>query len=163
MGLLIPAELAGLLDDLGYAWPEVDEAQLFDLGRQWMSLAATMDGIRRDADSIAEGVTAANSGGAVDAFTARWQARDSASAVLRDGVRAACLVGTGLFICAGVVLALKINMIVQLTVLLIEITAAIAAAAETLGASLLELPAARKRTDIAINLIVNAALEAILG
>jgi hypothetical protein len=61
------------------------------------------------------------------------------------------------------VLALKINVIVQLTILLIEIIQAIATAAPTFGASLLEIPVFKKITDMAINLIISQAMEAILG
>jgi hypothetical protein len=55
-------------------------------------------------------------------------------------VTAAVLTGTGLIICGAIVLALKIAVIVQLVVLAIEIAQAIATAAVTFGASLLEIP-----------------------
>jgi hypothetical protein len=163
MGLMLPGEVAGLLNEMGYTWPEVDEQKLFELGNHWMGLGSTMDGIRAGAASTADRVGSANRGDAMDAFTARWNDQDSAAAVLQDGVTAANAVAAGLYICAGVVLALKINVIVQLIILLIEIYQAIATAGPTFGASLLEIPAFKKLTDIAINLIVSIAMEQLLG
>lgn len=45
----------------------------------------------------------------------------------------------------------------------IEIVQAIATAPETFGASLLEVPVFKKITDMAINFIINEAMEKILG
>lgn len=67
------------------------------------------------------------------------------------------------FVAAGLVLALKINVIVQLSILVIEIVQAIATAAVTFGASLAEIPIFKKLTDIAINLILSQAIEALLA
>jgi hypothetical protein len=163
MGINLPGELAGLLNDMGYTWPEVDEEKLFQLGGHWMGFASTVDGIRADAVAAADRVSAGNRGDAMDAFSAKWNDQDSPAGVLGDAVTAANVVGACLYVCAAVVLALKINVIVQLITLLIEIYQAIATAAPTFGASLLEIPAFKKLTDIAINLIVTVAMEAILG
>ena len=59
--------------------------------------------------------------------------------------------------------ALKINVIVQLTLLLVEIIEAIATTEVTFGASLLEIPAFKKLTDIAINFLMSQAMEVVLG
>jgi hypothetical protein len=53
--------------------------------------------------------------------------------------------------------------IVQLTILLIEIIQAIATAPETFGGSLLEVPVFKKLADLAINFLISKAMEAILG
>ena len=71
--------------------------------------------------------------------------------------------GACVFVCAGVVLALKINVIVQLTILLIEIIQAIATSVPTCGASLLEIPAFKKLTDMLINFLISKAMEVLLG
>jgi hypothetical protein len=163
MGLQLPGELASLLNDMGYTWPMVDEEKLFDLGQHWLSHAGTLEGIHADAVAVATRAWTDNRGDAIDGFTAQWNNQDSAAAVLQDGVTAAQVVGACLFVCAAIVLALKINVIVQLTILLIEIIEAIASAPPTFGASLLEIPVFKKLTDIAVNLIISMAMEAILG
>jgi len=163
VGLTLPGELASLLNDMGYTWPIVDEEKLFQLGQHWQTHASTLDGIHADAVAVATRAWTDNRGEAIDAFTAAWNDEESAAAVLRDGVTAAQVVGACLFACAAIVLALKINVIVQLTILLVEIIQAIASAAPTFGASLLEIPVFKKLADIAINLIISMAMEAILG
>ena len=64
--------------------------------------------------------------------------------------------------CAGLVLTLKINVIIQLTILAAEIIEALATAPETFGGSLLEIPVFKKLTDMAINLLINEAMEVLL-
>jgi hypothetical protein len=163
MGLQLPGELADLLNELGYTWPKADEQKLFELGQHWMAYGGRLGGIVQDAAAAAQPVWADNRGEGIDAFKAKWEDNDSPLAVARDGVTGAQVLGAALFVCAGIVLALKINVIVQLTILLIEIIQAIATAPETFGASLLEIPAFKKITDMAVNLIINQAMEAILG
>ncbi|HZB30626.1 MAG TPA: hypothetical protein VE465_10710 [Streptosporangiaceae bacterium] len=163
MGLQIPGELADLLNELGYTWPKSDETKLVELGRHWMDYGGKVQGLVGDAEGGAGRVWPENAGQAIEAFRAKWDGENSALAVTRDGATGAQVVGAALFVCAAIVLALKINVIVQLTILLIEIIQAIATAAPTFGASLLEIPVFKKLADIAINLIINQAMEAILG
>jgi len=80
-----------------------------------------------------------NHGDAIETFRERWAAERAPSAVLRDGATGTQAVGAALLVCAGIVLALKICVIVQLTILAIEIIQAIATAEVTFGASLLEI------------------------
>jgi len=163
VGIQIPGELANLLNDLGYTWPKADEEKLFQLGQHWLTYSGTLQQVVQDSGGSAAKVWSDNRGDAVDAFKAKWEAQDSPHAVLTDGTTAAQLIGGALFICAGIVLALKINVIVQITILLIEIIQAIATAPETFGASLLEVPVFKKICDLAINFIISKAMEAILG
>jgi hypothetical protein len=160
---MLPGELADLLNELGYTWPKSDEVQLFEVGQDWLSFSTTLQQIQQDASSAVQGVWSGNQGDGIDAFRKAWSAADAAPAVLADGATGAQLVGAALFVCAGVVLALKINVIVQLTILLVEIIEAIATAPETFGASLLEIPVFKKLTDMAINLLISEAMEVILG
>ncbi|WP_433650306.1 hypothetical protein ACQP2C_28230 [Micromonospora zamorensis] len=73
------------------------------------------------------------------------------------------MIGAGLMVCAGIVLALKINVIVQLTLLAIQIAQAVATAAVTFGASLLEIPIFKLITGALIDQLLNMATEAVLG
>ncbi|MEV4656932.1 hypothetical protein [Micromonospora sp. NPDC049301] len=43
MGIQIPGELSGLLNELGYLWPESDEERLFELGQAWIAFGAEAD------------------------------------------------------------------------------------------------------------------------
>jgi len=160
---MIPGELANLLNELGYTWPKSDEEKLFELGQNWLSLAAEMQTVGQSADAAVQPVAAANQGEAIEAFLTAWRSDDAALSVLDSGVTGANVIGGALFVCAGVVLALKINVIVQLTILAIEIIQAIATAAPTFGASLLEIPVFKKLTDVVINLLIDQALGVILG
>jgi hypothetical protein len=163
MGLMIPGELAGLLEELGYTWPNTDEQKLFQLGQAWMEHGGKVDGVVQAASGAAGTVLAGNRGDAIEAFKERWEAERSALRVAENGRDGAQVIGASLFVCAAIVLALKINVIVQLTILLIQIIQAIATAAVTFGASLLEIPVFKKLADIAINIIISRAMEAILG
>jgi hypothetical protein len=163
VGINIPGELADLLNELGYIWPKVDEDKLFQLGQYWIGFGGDLQTSVQQAGSNASKVWDSNKGDAVEAFKQKWQDKDSPNAVLTDGVTAAQLIGACLFICALIVLALKINVIVQVTILLIEIIEAIATAVPTFGASLLEIPVFKKIADLAINFIISKAMEAILG
>jgi hypothetical protein len=160
---MIPGELADLLNELGYTWPKSDEEKLFELGQQWISFAGTLESFGQEAQAAASQVTADSSGMSVEAFAAKWQGDDSPASVLAEGETGAQVLGACVMVCAGIVLALKINVIVQLTILLIEIIQAIATAVPTAGASLLEIPVFKKLTDIVINFLIGQALEVLLG
>jgi hypothetical protein len=163
MGLQIPGELADLLGELGYIWPKSDEEKLFQLAQDWIGFAGTLGAVGQDADRAVQAALTGNSGKDIDAFQAAWGADDSGRTVLRDGETGAQVIGACLIVCAGVVLALKINVIVQLTILAMEIIEAIATAPPTFGASLLEIPVFKKIADLAINFLISQAMEVVLG
>jgi hypothetical protein len=163
MSIQLPGELARLLQELGYAWPESDESQLIDLGQDWLRLASVIGELHEDITITARQVSGDNTAQAVDAFLRQWQAADGGSATLARGNGGAIAVGGGLTICAGVVLALKVNVLIQLTLLAAQIIQAIATAAPTLGASLLEIPVFKQLTNVAIDFLVGQATEAVLG
>src|SRR5260370_42556639 len=109
----------------------------------------------QDAHGHATGVWSANQGQAIDAFQAAWNQPKGPHANLLDGTSGSLGVGIGLMVCSGIVLALKINVIVQLVQLAIEIFEAISTAVPTLGASLLEIPVFKEITGMLINLVIN--------
>ncbi|MDR7276114.1 WXG100-like domain-containing protein [Catenuloplanes atrovinosus] len=140
MGLQLPGELISLLGILGFTWPEADETALLEMGQAWTAFSTTLDALAADAATAATTVWTQQSGGDIAAFQAWWGHEDSPAAALRDGVTAATVTGTGLMLCGMIVLGLKIAVIIQLTILAIQIAQAIATAAVTFGASLLEIP-----------------------
>ena len=125
--MTLPGELERLLNDLGFNWPEIDEQRLFELGGSWSSYGTTLQQISADAQRAAEEVWSGNSGPAIEAFKARWEHEKSPAQILHKGATAGHALGAVLMVCAAVVLALKINVIVQLTILLMEILGAIIA------------------------------------
>jgi hypothetical protein len=163
MGLQLPGELANLLNELGYVWPKADEQKLLELGQMWMQFASTVDAIHNDAGTIARQVWSDNTAAAVDAFQQAWGGDNAGAVVLERGHLGAQAIGGALMVCAAAVLALKVNVIVQLAWLLAAIVEAIATAELTFGASLLEIPLFNKLTDVAINFLINQAMTVILG
>ncbi len=163
MGLDLPGPLETLLNDLGYTWPETDETDLFGAGSSWLNFGGTLSQIQQSADGAAQQVSQLNQGDAVDAFRSKWAGDNAPSKVLADASTGAELGGAALMLCAGVVLALKINTIVNLTILACEIAEAIATAVPTFGASLAEIPVFKEITDRIIQAIINEAVNAILG
>lgn len=163
MGLQLPGELTSLLGMLGYTWPQADETKLLEMANAWMAFPDRITTGLADADAAAQRVWADNHDTAVEAFRSSWQQQDSARTNLEDGATAANLIGAGLMICAGIVLALKINVIVQLILLAIQIAQAIATAVATFGASLLEIPIFKMITQLVIDQLLDLALNAVLG
>jgi hypothetical protein len=162
-GLQLPAEVATLLNDVGYIWPNCDETALIELGQKWIALGDSLSQYSQQARTAAGTALADNAGMAIDAFQTKWSANKSAANVLDQAASGAPVVGAVMFVCAGVVLALKIAVIIQLTILLMEIIEAIVTAPETAGGSLLEIPVVKKLCGMAINLLINMALTVILG
>jgi hypothetical protein len=163
MGLQIPGELADLLNELGYMWPKSDEVKLVELGQAWVGFADTLSQLRTDADGAMHKAVDEHAGPAIEAFKGKWAAEQSAMNTMHSGVTGAQVVGLCLYLCAVVVLALKVTVIVQLTILLVEIIEAIATAPVTFGGSLLEIPVFKKICDLAINYLISKAMEAVLG
>ena len=163
MGLDLPGPLETLLNDLGYTWPETDETDLFSLGSTWLQLGGSLGQIQQTADTAAQQVSAVNQGEAIDAFLKKWAGENAPAKVLADASSGVQFGGAALLLCAGVVLALKINTIVNLTILACEIAEAIATAVPTFGASLAEIPVFKEITDRIIQAIINEAVTAIMA
>jgi hypothetical protein len=163
VGIDIPGELADLLNELGYTWPKSDETQIFELAQEWIALGNQLAPIAGEAARVVDGLGPGNQGPAMTAFQEKWGGDKAAVNVLRNGATGATVLGAALLVCGAVVLALKINVIVQLTILLIEIIQAIATAAATFGASLLEVPVFKKIADMLINFLIDQAVGVVLG
>lgn len=161
--LMLPGQLADLLNELGYIWPKSDEVKLFDLGGSWLGLGGEMRGLQGEGEQPVANMQATNAGKDVEAFLAAFRDTERGAEVVRDGSQGSNVVGAGLFVAAGLVLTLKIVVIVQLVILLAQIIAALAAAGPTFGASMAWIPVAKKLAGIAINLALSKVIEALLG
>jgi hypothetical protein len=162
MGLQLPGELVYVLGLIGLNWPEADEEKLFELGQSWLDFAGELDRTAGDADRTAARVWSANSGAAITAFQQDWADRGPAAS-LRVGGEAATMFGAGLMIYAAIVLALKINVIVNLVVLAAEIAEAVATAGPTFGASLLEIPVFQQLTRMIVENLIWQVIGEIIG
>ncbi|MDA1361625.1 hypothetical protein O1R50_18500 [Glycomyces luteolus] len=141
MVINLPSALGELLNMLGFNWPMSNEDTLFDVGTAWMELPGEIDGVLSGAGQHAETMFSENIGDSIEAFKTWWDSEDSPAKLLQDGTVGMCLTGGALMVCAGVVLALKIAVLIQLGILAVQIAAAIAAAAATFGIASAALPA----------------------
>ncbi len=162
-GLDLPDALVTLLSDLGYLWPDADEVRLMQLGQAWVGLQSKLEGFATDAQKAAERVWTHNKGDDIDAFKAAWAEAENALDTLQKDADGVPVVGAIILVCALVVLMLKIWVIVQLVLLAIAIAQAIATAAITFGASLLEIPVFKEIFGRIINLLISRALVILLG
>ncbi|MDA1367470.1 hypothetical protein J2S68_004710 [Glycomyces algeriensis] len=159
----LPSELTSLLSMLGYDWPESDETKLYDLGDTWTKLSDQITGAIDQLEDAARTVTDNNISKDIDAFRSEWEDGESAVRNIADIGEPSNIISIGLMIAAGVVLALKLQMIVQLVTLAIQIAQAIATAVVTFGASLLEIPIFKMITSMLIDQLLNMAIEAVLN
>jgi len=163
MGMQLPGEIREILSIIGFNWPTGDEEKLLDLGQTWSQLSGLIDGHVSDAQNAAVSVWNANKGDMIDAFQARWAGEGSPAQRLNLGGTGADIVGVGLMVCAGIVLALKINVIVQATITLISIASAIAAAFVTFGASTAVIALLREACKRLLDYLLNMAIGKVLS
>ena len=162
MTLELPGELRSLLGLLGHTWPEADEDKLFEMGQAWLRFATTLEDLTAAANTSAAPVWSTNAGADITAFEQWWHKEDSPRATMHDGMPAAVLTGTGLIICGTIVLGLKVAVIVQLTVLAIQIAQAVATSAVTFGASLAEIPVFQAITRTIIGNLIDEVITTLL-
>lgn len=163
MGMQLPGELVSILGALGYSWPESDEEKLFELAGTWTGMAGTISGSVDELNAAARTVLDDNYGKDIDAFGAEWDDEESSNRNIGDTADPLNVIGIGLTAAAGLTLALKIQVIVQLVILMVQIAYAIATAAITFGASLLQVPVFKKITGTIIDMLVGMATEAVLS
>jgi hypothetical protein len=162
-GMVLPGWAISVMDELGFTWPDADEVQMMQIGQTWMDFQAKLDDVVRQAGEAAERVWTQNHDEAIDQFKAAWSKPNDAIDTLRQDAEGVSVVGIVILVCAAAVLILKILVIVQLVILVQTIAAAIAAAPETFGASLLIIPAVKYAIGLVIDLLIEQALEALVG
>ncbi|MFC5746008.1 hypothetical protein [Actinomadura rugatobispora] len=161
--MTLPGELTGLLSMLGYDWPESDEEALFRMGGDWVGFAGNLGVPVGEAETQAAQIWTGNMGEGIDAFRTAFTQEDAPVPALKDAGTAGAIIGAALMVCGAIVLALKINVIIQLIMLAIQIAQAIATAAVTFGASLLQIPLFKIISGIIIDQLINLTLQAIFN
>jgi hypothetical protein len=163
MGMQLPHELVEILSLLGFTWPEGDETKLLGLGQTWTGLSGQLDGHVETANTAAAAVWTGNKSETVDAFQAKWTGDASPAHRLTQGATGADIIGAGVMVCAGIVLALKVNVIVQATLTIIAIAEAIAAAFVTFGASAALVVVLREACKRVLDWLLGEAIGKVLG
>jgi hypothetical protein len=163
VGLQLPSELIGLLSMLGYDWPESDEEKIFNLAGEWTGMADQIAGKVESLNAAARTLLDNNVGQEVDAFREEWEDAESAVRNIADAADPTNIINIGLTIAAGIVLALKVQVIIQLVMLAFQIAQAIATAAVTFGASLAQIPIFKIITGIIIDQLIGMAIEMVLN
>ena len=163
MGLQLSGELVSVLNAVGFAWPRGDEDKLFEMGQTWVRFADTLRGGTQSATTHAQNVWQLNVSETTAAFEQAWKAADSPVTNLHDAATNVELVGVGLMVCAGIILALKLSVITQLIILAVQIAQAVATAVPTAGLSLLEIPVFRAITKLILDRLLDMAISKVLG
>lgn len=164
MGITLPGEVSYLLNLLGFMWPNTDESQLFDKGGQWQSFANDAAGTKNTADSGIQRVLTGNQGSAMEAFRKSvGDGEDPVQDVAQKLSAGSAGVGACMYVMAGVIIALKVVVVVQLVALAIQIASAIAAAVPTAGVSMTWIPIAKIIAKLAIEVAINLAMENLMG
>lgn len=140
MGLQLPGWLAEPLGWVGLTWPEADETKLYEAAQSWLGFASTLRPIAERANHTAASVWDFNEGKAADAFERWWTAYEGPQHRLADDVLAATVIGGALIVFAAATLAMKIAFITQLATLALQVSAALAAATVSFGASTTVIP-----------------------
>jgi len=159
----LSGELVSAMNAVGFDWPRGDEDKLFEMGQAWVRFAGTLRGGTEATTTHAQNVWQVNVSETTSAFEQAWMAVDGPASNLRDAATTVELVGVGLMVCAGIVLALKLSAITQLIILIVQIAQAIATSVPTAGASLLEIPVFRAITKLILDRLQDMAISKVLG
>jgi hypothetical protein len=132
MSVMLPTDLAWVLNLLGFNWPNIDEDQLRAAAAADRRLAARAEAAREHTDAARQIITGRNSGISVDAFGAHAQ---KVTVHLDRLAQVYGLAADALDTIALVVEGAKIAVVAQLAALAAEIAAAAAATIFTFGLS----------------------------
>ena len=163
MGLQLSGELVSAMNVVGFDWPRGDEDKLFEMGQAWVRFADRLRGGTEAMTAHAQTVWQVNVSDTTSAFEQAWKAADSPVSNLDDAATTVELVGVGLMVCAGIVLALKLSAITQLIILIVQIAQAVVTAVPTAGASLAEIPIFRAITKLILDRLQDMAISKVLG
>jgi hypothetical protein len=159
VGIVLPGELAWVLDLIGIEWPNVDEDELRSIADDLRGLAEELNGHTGDAKADIEAMLGVNSAESLKRFEALWT--KIADGHLQQLSQGFSLLGTGLDVAAVVVVGLKLAAIVQLGILAAEIIADQAAAPFTFGASEAAIPAEIEITNQIVKRILDQAIKSV--
>jgi uncharacterized protein YukE len=132
MSVVLPSELAWVLNLLGFNWPNINEDELRAAAVADRGLAARVTTAHGRVNTAADIITSRNKGKSIDAFSAH---ADKVSVHLDRLRQVYNLTADALDTIAVVVEGAKIAVVAQLAALAVEIAAAAAASIVTFGLS----------------------------
>ncbi|MFJ4845334.1 MULTISPECIES: nucleic acid/nucleotide deaminase domain-containing protein [unclassified Streptomyces] len=160
VGVVLPDELAYVLDLIGVSWPNVDEDDYREMATSLRDFASDIDGGAMDANAAVQELLGANAGAAMDAFEAHWgRVKGTHLANLGEAARMGALALDGVAIAIEVA---KGAAIVQLGILAVEIASAIASAPFTLGLSSLAGAAGTQATRMIVKKIFREVIDQVV-
>ncbi|MFF3559005.1 YwqJ-related putative deaminase [Streptomyces sp. NPDC002574] len=160
VGVVLPDELAYVLDLIGVAWPNVDEDDYREMATSLRDFATDIDGGSMDAHSAVQELLGANAGAAMDAFEAHWgKVKGTHLANLGDAARMGAVALDGV---ATAIEVAKGAAIVQLGILAVEIASTIASAPFTLGLSSFAGAAATQATRMIVKKIFREVVDQVV-
>ncbi|GAA4667714.1 hypothetical protein [Amycolatopsis dongchuanensis] len=162
-GMVLPPALTQVLSTLGFNFPQGDEGKIFDMSGEWTKFADQLPPAVDAAHQQAESVWSQNHSQGVEQLKTLWNGGEAPKKNLDDGATAATMIGVGLGVCGGILLALKIAVIAQLVALAVQIAQAIATAVVTFGASLAEIPIFRTITKLLLDQALDLAINQVLN
>lgn len=163
MGMQLPGEVREFLSIIGFEWPAGDETALLELGQAWMEFSRLIDQQVEQAHQAARMVWDSSASDMVEAFRAKWEGEKGPAGQMATNATGGDIIGAGLMVCAGIVLALKINVIVQVTLTIIAIASAIASAVVTFGASAAVVPLLREACKRLLDYLLDQAIAKVLN
>jgi len=163
VGMQLPGEVRDFLSVVGFDWPAGDETALLDLGQTWTQLSGMIERQVDQAHQAARLVWDRNASDMVDAFSSMWNGQEGPAGQMSRNGTGGDIIGAGLMVCAGIVLALKVNVIVQVTLTLISIATAVASAFVTFGASAAVVPLLREACKRLLDYLLDQAIAKVLG
>ncbi|WNE96492.1 YwqJ-related putative deaminase [Streptomyces luomodiensis] len=157
MGVVLPDELAFVLDLIGVSWPNVDEDDYRDMADALRTFADDVDTGRGDTNTALNRLISTNRGEMADAIDAHMRKLNAEH--LHNLAEAGRLLAGGLDGAAILVEGAKGAAIVQLGILAAEVAAAQAAAPFTLGLSELGAVAGVATTRTIVKRLLREAAE----
>ncbi|MFI6448662.1 hypothetical protein [Kitasatospora sp. NPDC050543] len=161
MGVVLPDEVAWVLDLIGVHWPNVDEDEYRQMADDLRSFAGEIDDGRAETATAVQQLIAVNTGAATEAFNLHWEKLSGKH--LHNMAEAGRLLATALDGAAALIEGAKLAAIAQLVFLAGEVAAAQAAAPLTLGLSEVGALGATQVTRIAVKRILKEVEQAIVA
>ncbi|WP_344485554.1 hypothetical protein [Glycomyces endophyticus] len=159
MTITLPDWLTEPMSWTGFEFPTADEDKIAELGTAWTELAGTLRPLTEQAAAAAAEVWGESSGDDIEAFQTWWEGPDSPKKSLEEGVEGALVAGQALQLCALIVIALKIHIIVELVAAVIAIIAAAVAGG---GAGAAVAAAVKTALKEAVGALIEHALTSLL-
>ncbi|MFG2821857.1 hypothetical protein ACGFX4_20805 [Kitasatospora sp. NPDC048365] len=161
MGVVLPDELAWVLDLIGINWPNVDEDEYREMADELRDLASTLNADRDLIANAAQEFLGINQGAGADAFQAHWD--KVAGTHMPQVAQALGVFAIGLDGAALVISGAKIAAIVQLGIMAAEVIAAQAAAPFTFGLSEAGALGATQATRIIVKRLLKEAEQQLMS